>query len=127
MILVDSSFAIEWFLGKEVVSNTPILGKALGILPQQFTEILVFFGKRINDLSPIIHELEPISLIVPEKVELYEACYMYLEIKKRKPKISLADAICAAVAKKRKYPIATFDLDFQSLGFSEKDGLWYFA
>lgn len=127
MIWIDSSFAIEWLIGTKRAQNVSLPKRKRAILPQQYTEILAFFGKKMKDLTPVIEELEGLALQNASKHDLQFAAQLYLEARQKKSKASLADAVLAAVATLNKKPVCTFDRDFQHLGFQESNsqkGVW---
>lgn len=124
MIWIDASFAIEWLLGTAKAAEMNLPRTEKGILPAQYSEILVYFGRRIGDLSPVVEELEALKLEHPNKEELQEAAQIYLQAKKQKSKASLVDAILAAVAIKRNESLLSFDSDFADLGLKNSQGVW---
>lgn len=124
MIWIDASFAIEWLLGTAKAAEITLPRTEKGILPAQYSEILVYFGRRVGDLSPVIEQLEALKLEHPNKGELQEAAQIYLQAKKQKSKASLVDAMLAAVAIKRNESLLSFDSDFADLGLKNSEGVW---
>lgn len=124
MIWIDSSFAIEWLIASVRAKGVAIGKQKLGILPQQYTEILCYFGRRVADITPVVKQLEALSLENPKRSELVLAARLYQSARIKKSKASLADAILAGTATLRKECIASFDHDFKSLGFKNAAGLW---
>lgn len=125
MIWIDSSFAIEWLLGTRSAKMLELPAQALSILPQQYAEVLVYFYKAMSDISPVVEQLEYLSLGQPERVDLVLACQLYGEARRKKSKASLSDAILAAVASNAKSALLSFDGDFHYLGFVEETtGVW---
>jgi predicted nucleic acid-binding protein len=124
MIWIDSSFAIEWLIASSRAKNVAIGKQKLGILPQQYTEILCYFSRKVADITPVVRQLEALSLEHPKRSELILAARLYQSARSKKSKASLADAILAGTATLRKDSIASFDQDFISLGFKNEGGLW---
>lgn len=129
MIWLDSSFAIEWLLGTNRAAKSPFkthqaCHQVASLLPAQYAEILVYFGKKIPDISPVVEQLESLDLGLAGREELQLAAALYLRGRKLTAKVSLADSILAAVAHKRKEDLLSFDSDFKYLGLTEKEGLW---
>lgn len=116
MIWIDSSFAIEWLLGSERASAVKLPAAGFATLATQYAEILVFFSKRLKDLTPLAAQLEAVSLKHADRAELSAAAQKYLLARAAGSKASLADAMLAAVAESRDEPVATFDADFAALG-----------
>lgn len=126
MIWIDSSFAVEWLSGTARAEKVKLTGDPLGILPMQYTEILVFYLRQGIDVIPITNELEHLELIHPQKEDLGHAGMLYVRARKNHSKASLADALLAAVAHKRNEKILAFDHDFADLGMKQKGGFWSF-
>lgn len=125
MIWVDSSFVIEWLLGTESAATADLSGRALSILPQQYVEVLCYFLKSTADLSPVVEQLEYLTLSAPEKQDLVQASHLYLAARRKKSKASLGDAILAAAAIRSGGTLLSFDLDFRHLGFiEERPSVW---
>ena len=124
MIWLDSSFAIEWLLGTNRAAKSPFKTQQASLLPAQYAEILVYFGKKIADISPVVEQLESLDLGVASREELQLAANLYLKGRKLTDKVSLADSILAAISHKRKEALLSFDSDFKYLGLTEKEGLW---
>ena len=124
IIWIDASFAIEWLLATDRAKTVTLPSSDLYILSAQYAEILVYFHKRLDDLAPVTRELKMLELYQPDRSILESASIRYVDAKRTSKKISLSDAILAAAAQKTKAPIATFDHDFITLGFTQRgDGL----
>ena len=125
MIWIDSSFAIPWLLGDPMIRRVSLGEEARGILPAQYGEILVYFGKRLEDLTVVVAQLESLSLGQLEKGEIEMAAQLFVRARRKKSKASLADAMLAAVAHQRHETVLSFDHDFISLGLTQSQpGLW---
>lgn len=124
MIWIDSSFAVEWLLDTPRARRIRLGGESTAILPMQYLETLVFFLKQGLDAAEIMAELDALEIFNPQKADLTVAGRLYLKARERRSKASMADALLAGAALVRKEKIATFDRDFASLGFKERDGLW---
>lgn len=129
MIWIDSSFAIPWLLGDPMTRRVSLGEEARGVLPAQYGEVLVYFGKRLEDLTVVVAQLESLSLGQLEKGEIEMAAQLFvkarLEARQKKSKASLADAMLAAVSRQRHETVLSFDHDFISLGLTQSQpGLW---
>ncbi len=125
MILIDSSFAVEWLAGTARAAAVALPSVPLAILPLQYAEVCAVFLRHHTELTAIIRELDAIELLHPDRVHLQQGAALYHRTRKkmRTTKISLADAILAAVALDHGARIATFDRDFLTLGFKGPMGI----
>ncbi|MBI2340986.1 MAG: PIN domain-containing protein [Deltaproteobacteria bacterium] len=124
MIWIDSSFAVEWLLGSRRAEKTPFTNQPGAILPAQYAEVLVYFEKKGVGLTAVVEQLEPLELGQATREELQKGASLYLRARKKRAKVSLADAMLGAVASSRDEAILSYDGDFADLGFTEANGLW---
>lgn len=125
MIWIDSSFAIPWLLGDPTTRRVGSGEAVRGVLPAQYGEILVYFGKRLEDLTVVVVQLESLSLGQLEKEEIEMAAQLFVKARRNKSKASLADAMLAAVSHRRHEAVLSLDRDFIFLGLTRsQSGLW---
>lgn len=120
---IDSSFAVEWLLGRDRARGYSLDPAQIATLPAQYAEICVFFLRRDESFS--IEALASLSIEAHTEAELLEAARLWLRARNAGNKASLADAILAAVVRTRGGVLFSFDRDFQHLGlFRERGAIW---
>ncbi len=122
MTFIDSSFAIEWLLGRSRANSIPLEGGSCGMLGHQYAEILIFFLKAGKKGEEVSQQLEYFEFMAAEKEEWKDAGELYLKARKEKSKASLADAVLASVVIRRREKLLSFDQDFKSLNLKETGG-----
>lgn len=127
MIWIDSSYAIDHLTGHARARDVDISHEPWVILPAQYAEILVWFGKRTADLGPVVEQLQGIALREAQRPVLLDAAGLYLGARQQGSKASLADALMAADCQRHKGKIASFDQDLGDLGMWRRGGLWVAA
>jgi predicted nucleic acid-binding protein len=125
MTFVDSSFAIEWLLGRSRAKIIQLEADSYSVLGNQYVEILIFFLKLGKKTEDIVRQLEFLEFITPEKEDWISAGMLYSEARQQKSKASLADAVLAAIVIREEGKLLSFDHDFRSLRLKEmKAGIW---